>query len=108
MLETEENPHPVMEVVRFTLNKSLLDQQLAALCSETETLLRAQSGFLARWLIRSETGLVTDLVLWRSRAEAEIAAATVTTDPAFAAYMAAIDLASVQMGPDRLIWSMQA
>lgn len=101
-----ETPSPVMEVVRVRAAKGTTDQQLADAARATDALVRAQPGFLARHLLRDETGGWTDLVLWSGRAEAQAASARVTADPAFGPYMAAIDVSSVSMAHEAVIWSM--
>ena len=54
-------------------------------------------GFVARHLSRAEDGTWTDHVIWRSLAQASAAAERLMADPAAAAFMALIDMASVRM-----------
>lgn len=106
MPDTSPFAAAVMEVVRFKADETLSEQDLARRFECTRALICAQPGFLARQLIRADDGVWTDLVLWRSRQEAERAAATVTTDPAFAGFMAAIRPDSVAMAHHRVIATM--
>ena len=106
MPDTSPFAAAVMEVVRFKTDETLSEQEFARRFESTRALICAQPGFLARQLIRAEDGVWTDLVLWRSRQEAARAAAGVTTDPAFAGFMAPIRPDSVAMAHHRVIATM--
>ena len=106
MQNTDQVTGAVLEMVMFETDENMTEQHVIKLFKQTEALVKAQPGFMSRQLIRAENGCWTDLVLWRSRQEAEAAAATVPGDPCFAAFMAAIRPGSVTLAHHRLLWSM--
>lgn len=106
MQNTQNTAAAIMEVVLFQIDSIVSEQAFLTLFRQTESLLRGQPGFVSRQLIRAEDGVWSDLVLWRSRAEAEAAAAQVMADPAFAPFMAAIRPESVEMSHQRLMATM--
>jgi len=97
---------PVMEVVTFRLVAGVSDAEFLRHARGTEAALAAQPGFLRRSLLRDDTGFWTDLVAWRSLTDAEVAAQAMMADPAFAPFLAAIDMASVRMQHTPVLWQM--
>ena len=96
----------VAEIVRFRLNETISDQTLVVFARATGPLVRACPGFLGRHLMRDSNGVWTDLVLWENLDAARAAALAVTADPAFAPFMAAIDVSSIEMSHQPVCWSM--
>lgn len=102
-----ENTHEItLEMVHFQTDSAISEAAFVALFAQTESLVQCQPGFLSRQLIRADDGRWTDLVLWRSRPEAEAAAAIVTRDPAFAGFASAIRMETVEIGHHRLLAKM--
>ena len=97
---------PVLELVTFRLAADLSPDAFVALAQATEPVLRRQPGYVSRKLVHAPDGLWTDIVEWDSLATATEAAKTVLSDPAFAPFVAAIDMASVSMAHPALVWRM--
>jgi hypothetical protein len=81
----------VFEFASFTVRNG----HEAALLAERPTMidaLRANfAGVLAAWLTRRDDGSWLDVILWRSRAEAQAAAEQINTVPAATAWFAHIE-----------------
>lgn len=93
-----------LEIVTFRAAAGIGPAALLAAAQATDAAVRRLPGFLHRRLSCGDDGQWTDLVVWASLAEAKSAAATITSDPSFAPYMAAIDMASVAMRHERQHW----
>ena len=99
-------PTAIAEVVSFRINQGIDDTEFISAARATEGLVRAQSGFLARYLIRADSGVWTDFVVWENAARARAAATAVMQAAAFAPFMAAIDVSSIEMSHQQVFWSM--
>jgi heme-degrading monooxygenase HmoA len=97
---------PVMEIVTFRLVPGMSDADFLTAAKATRAMVAAQPGFVRRSLLRDETGLWTDTIHWQSLPQAQAAAAIVMADPAFAAFGAAIDMASIDMRHIPILWQM--
>jgi hypothetical protein len=97
---------PVLELVSFRLAAGTAPEAFVALAQATEPVLRRQPGFVSRKLVRAADGLWTDIVEWQSMAAATEAARVVLSDPAFAPFVAAIDMTTVSMAHPALVWRM--
>ena len=65
---------PVLELAAFTIRNDAETAMLAERPAMIEALRRAFPGLLAAWLAKRDDGSWLDVILWRSRAEAETAA----------------------------------
>ena len=99
-------PTAIAEVVSFRINQGIDDTEFNSAARATEGLVRAQSGFLARYLVLADSGVWTDFVVWENAARARAAATAVMQAAAFAPFMAAIDVSSIEMSHQPVCWSM--
>jgi hypothetical protein len=97
---------PVMEIVTFRLSPGITDAAFLTAAKGTAAMVAAQPGFVRRSLLRDETGEWTDTVTWQNLALAHTAAKTVVSDPSFAPFGAAIDMASLTMRHVPILWQM--
>lgn len=93
-----------LEIVTFRAASGVDRASLLAAARGTDAAVRRLPGFLGRRLGCGEDGQWTDLVVWASLEDAKSAAAAITSDPSFAPYMAAIDMASVAMRHEEQLW----
>ncbi|MEH7827304.1 hypothetical protein [Gemmobacter denitrificans] len=91
------NATPIAEVVRFRTVEGVSDQSLTDAARASAAAVAALPGFVSRRLIRDETGLWTDFVVWDSLQAAQDAAAQVMQMAEFGPFMAAIDVSSIEM-----------
>lgn len=75
-----------IELARFDIREGAEDQLLAERPAMVAALRRHYPGCLAAYLTRADDGSWTDILLWRSRHEAEDAAATIDSVPECAAW----------------------
>lgn len=80
----------VFELATFTVRDGHEHELLAGRPAMIAALRRAFPGLAAAWLTRNGDGSWTDVIRWRSRAEAEYSAAHVTEVPEAAAWFAHI------------------
>jgi antibiotic biosynthesis monooxygenase (ABM) superfamily enzyme len=97
---------PVLELVNFRLVPGTSTDTFVALAQATEPALRRQPGYVSRKLVHTAEGQWTDIVEWQSLAQATEAARIVLSDPAFAPFIAAIDMDTVTMAHPALAWRM--
>jgi hypothetical protein len=97
---------PVLEVVSFRLIPGTPEADFLAAARATEAPLRRQHGFLSRQLTRSEDGTWTDHVTWASLPVALAASEAMMAEPAFQPFMALIDLSTVKMRHDPILWQV--
>jgi hypothetical protein len=97
---------PVLEVVSFRLIPGTPEADFLAAARATEAPLRRQHGFLSRQLTRSEDGTWTDHVTWASLPVALAASEAMMAEPAFQPFMALIDMPSVKMRHDPILWQV--
>lgn len=97
---------PVLELVSFRLTQGADPADFVSHAMATEPLLRRQPGFVSRKLVQTPEGLWTDIVEWASLEAATAAAKVVLSDPSFAPFIAAIDMATVSMAHPALAWRM--
>lgn len=102
----EGAPGPVLEMVSFRLMPGVTEPAFLAAAGATAAPLRDQPGFLGRRLTRSDDGVWSDLVLWSSLPEALAAAEVMMAEPTFGPFMAAIDMSTISMRHDRVLWQM--
>jgi heme-degrading monooxygenase HmoA len=76
----------VMELARFTVHEGAEGRLVAERPAMVDALRRRFPGCLAAYLTREEDGGWLDVILWRSRAEAEEAAQAVNSVPECAAW----------------------
>jgi hypothetical protein len=72
---------PALELAAFTVRDGAEAAMLADRPAMMEALRRAFPGLLAAWLGKGDDGAWLDVILWRSRAEAEAAADHVSEIP---------------------------
>ena len=65
---------PVFELAAFTVRDGAEAEMLAERPAMIDALERAFPGLLAAWLTKRDDGSWLDVILWRTRAEAEAAA----------------------------------
>ena len=65
---------PTLELAAFTVRDGAETAMLAERPAMIAALRRASPGLLAAWLAKLDDGSWLDVILWRSRAEAETAA----------------------------------
>lgn len=75
-----------IELARFTVGDDAATQLLAERTAMVQALAERFPGCLAAYLTREDDGGWLDVVLWRSRAEAEDAASLISSVPACAAW----------------------
>jgi hypothetical protein len=80
----------VIELARFTINAGAEDALLAGRPAMIAALRARFPGCLAAFLNREEDGGWLDILVWRSRADAEESAAQIGTIPEAAAWLAHI------------------
>ncbi len=73
----------------------------------TDPAVRAAPGFISRKLSKDADGIWTDYILWQSMGDAMNAAKTVVNEPAFAPFGSAIDLETLVMRHQTVLWQMQ-
>jgi hypothetical protein len=72
---------PAFELAAFTVRDGAEAAMLAERPAMIEALRQAFPGLLAAWLTKRDDGSWLDVILWRTRAEAEIAAKHVNDVP---------------------------
>jgi hypothetical protein len=77
---------PAFELAAFTVRDGAEAAMLAERPAMIEALRQAFPGLLAAWLTKRDDGSWLDVILWRTRAEAEIAAQHVNDVPAAKAW----------------------
>lgn len=102
-LNTALNPaEAVAEIVTFALVPGTDPDAFARAAAALDLWLAAVPGFRGRCLSRSPEGAWTDHVLWADLAAATAAADALPARPEAAAFLAALDPASVRMRHDRV------
>jgi hypothetical protein len=97
---------PVLELVSFRLLPGIDASAFLELAEATAPVLRDRPGYVSRKLAHTPDGQWTDIVEWQSLAQATDAARVVLSAPAFAPFVAAIDMATVSMAHPTLAWTM--
>ncbi|WP_282092205.1 hypothetical protein [Epibacterium ulvae] len=100
--------HHVAEIVTFKLAKGVTDADFVALSQQTESFVRKQSGFIARWLTKGEDGSWTDYVIWADMAAAKSVVALFPAQPFFGPLMEALDPETTKMRHEEVLWRMSA
>jgi hypothetical protein len=75
------DPTPSLEIAAFTVRPGEEDALLRERPKMVAALQRAFPGVLAAWLTREDDGTWLDVILWRSREEAEDAARQIERVP---------------------------
>jgi hypothetical protein len=89
----------VLEIVQFKLASTATPAALAEAVQSMAPWLKAQPGFERRELVGpDEAGAYTDVVRWRSLAEAHAAAAQIMSSDATRPFVTLIEPSSVAMG----------
>lgn len=83
-----------IELARFRVEDAAADRLVAERPAMVEAMRRRFPGCLAAYLTREDDGGWLDVVLWRSRAEAEEAAGSIDTVPECAAWFRHISASS--------------
>ncbi|GLY41631.1 hypothetical protein Amsp01_076540 [Amycolatopsis sp. NBRC 101858] len=83
-----------IELARFRVEDAAVDRLVAERPAMVEAMRRRFPGCLAAYLTREDDGGWLDVVLWRSRAEAEEAARLIDTVPECAAWFRHISASS--------------
>ena len=97
----------VAEIVSFQLIAGRDEAQFLTDAQATDPIVRAAPGFISRKLSKGADGIWTDYILWQSMSDAMSAAKTVVNEPAFAPFGSAIDLESLAMRHETVLWQMQ-
>lgn len=91
------DPTPVAEIVTFRLTGGADEAAFVAAAKVVEDKLQGADQMLARTLSRTEDGLWTDHVVWRSQEAANAAAQEVMQSADCAPFLALIDSGSITM-----------
>lgn len=95
-MTNEENE--IMEMVRFGVLPGTPHATVEAHAGDIDAWLSARKGFVRRALVGPDTeGRYTDIVHWRTMADASAAAAEIMKEPSLAAFMGLIDGPTVTM-----------
>lgn len=89
--------HLTVEIVTFRALPGISRETLRERAESIGPWLAACPGFLSRTLSLSDSGTWTDHLVWASPHQAKAAADRIMAEPSAAAFMAAIDGASVTM-----------
>ncbi|MEV0162523.1 antibiotic biosynthesis monooxygenase [Nonomuraea fuscirosea] len=84
--EPESSPAMTIELARFRVREGAEDRLVAERPEMVAALRRRFPGCLAAYLTRGDDGEWLDVILWRSRAEAEESAREVNSVPEVAAW----------------------
>lgn len=87
----------VMEIVRFAPVAGVTPESLVEAVIGAQTWLAAQPGFVGRRLGRCDDDTWMDWVEWNDMASAKTAAAKIMDTPATAAFLAMIDMMTIDM-----------
>lgn len=93
----------VLEVLTYRLQPGVTAPAFLALVDRTLPALHGQPGLLSRDLA-SDGETWTEVVRWTSQAHADAAGQAIMADPRIAPLMAAIDLQSLSMRFQPLVW----
>jgi len=85
-----------MEITTFHLSRGVTMKDFIAANTDVDEWLKRQPGFILRRMSQRRDGLVTDMLLWTSVANAERAARGIVTELAGSPVHAAIDQATVE------------
>lgn len=95
----------ILEIASFLLAPGVSEQQFEAALGESERFLAMQPGFLFRRLSRGADHRWSDMVLWRDQTSATLGAEAFEQHACAAAMLPCLDLASLSMRHETLIWS---
>ena len=98
---------PVAEIVTFRLVPGTTSPVFLAAARATGALLATEPGFLSRRLSQGADGTWTDHVVWASLPDAETAGARIMSAPEAQPFLAAIDLASIVMRHEPILFAME-
>ncbi|MEL7026216.1 MAG: hypothetical protein AAGO57_03160 [Pseudomonadota bacterium] len=98
---------PTLEIVTFRLIPAANTADFVTAAQGTEAWLKRTQAVVARSLSVDDTGLWTDAVTWRSKADALKAAEEAMNRPEFAPFMALIDADTVDMRHAQILWQME-
>lgn len=87
----------IVELVRFRLMTGTDAEAFAESARALDALVKTWPGFVSRTLSGGKDGPYTDHIVWRDMASAQAAARSLPATPEAAPFMAAIDMASVEM-----------
>jgi Antibiotic biosynthesis monooxygenase len=96
----------VIEIVTFKVTEGTSLEALEKAAAAANTFIRNRPGFVARRLSRSEDGTFLEHVEWQTMSDAKAATAAIGSDPGVVPFMAMIDPATVTMGHNTLIVSL--
>jgi hypothetical protein len=96
----------VLEIVSFRLKPGIDTDAYLAAARATEAFLRETGAVCWRRLARDADGLWTDVLEWRSMAEAKAAEAAAMARPEFAAFFEAFDPGTLEIRHAGVLWSM--
>lgn len=88
----------VLEISSYSLVAGVDERQFVRAADDAMTVLRRQSGFLARSIAKAEDGSWTEIVHWLDRDSASAASQRLAGNPDAAAFSALIDRPSFQSG----------
>jgi hypothetical protein len=100
------NRPATLEHVTFRLKPGCDPDAFVAAAAATGPALERQPGFRDRRLTRLDDGRWADLVAWSDLDAARAGAAAMMAEPAFAPFLAMIDLEGIEMRHDRIAWAM--
>jgi heme-degrading monooxygenase HmoA len=87
----------IVELVRFRLAAGADPEAFAESARALDALVQTWPGFIRRTLSGGKDGVYTDHIVWRDMASASAAAKALPAAPEAAPFMAAIEMASVEM-----------
>ena len=90
-------PAQILELVTFRAAAGVAEAQVVEAAKGTTTWLKTQPGFISRQLSTTVEGEFIDSVIWSSLEDALAAAAAIESAEPAGAFMAAIDVATVNM-----------
>ncbi|MDJ1007200.1 MAG: hypothetical protein QNJ13_05185 [Paracoccaceae bacterium] len=98
---------PTLEIVTFRLIDGVDKAAFLDAAKSTAPFLDETGAVLSRALTVDSDGLWTDVVHWTSLGAAEAAATELMTRPEAAAFLAAIDPASITLRHAAILWQME-
>ena len=97
-------PNRIVELLTYRLQPGHDTTGFLAVVAATAPVLHGQPGLLDRSLTCDDAGIWTEVIRWTSQAHADAAGQAIMADPGAAPLMAAIDMASLTLRFQPLLW----
>lgn len=95
----------IIEIVSFKLVNGVTPDQFLSAATTTNAFLKTQKGFISRKMIVNKDGSYTDIAVWSSLGDAQGAMDASMKDASIAAFINAIDPASMKVEHQSVILS---